>query len=191
VTLRTLLDELDDRLRRFGAPVVEAFRPGLAEEQVREEAGAAGLAAPADVLAWWGWHDGVDGGVPPEYAGPGVRFRPESTIVRPWHALSLADALRVRRWYVEQAAAPPSWLPALHFEGQPLLAVDTDAGTVHVVDEGFPEPSPPQFASLEELAGSLVRLFDEGLVVPDAEDPRVPALDFARLPADLRRLATW
>ena len=46
-------------------------------------------------------------------------------------------------------------------------------------------------ASLAEFVGVVLRLFDEDLIVPHPEDPRVPAYDFAVLDGDLRRLESW
>ena len=100
----------------------------------------------------------------------GAYFRPETTLVRPWHVLSLDDALRIRDAGALQLV-PATWVPLLKFEGRPLLAVDSETGAVHVVDEGFPGPAPPQFQSIAELAATLVRLFDEELVNPDPEEP--------------------
>lgn len=191
--LRALLEQLEDRLRAFGAPVVDAFRPGAPLEQVRAAIAAEGLSAHDDLVTWWGWHDGSDaGGVAADYSGPGIYFRQENTLVGPWHVISLDDALRIRRWWRSTAPqlVPEDWLPVLQFEGTPVLCAD-DAAELHILDEGFPEPPPPQFGSLAEFVAAVIRLFDEGLVVPHPEDERVPWFDAASLEGDLRRLCFW
>jgi hypothetical protein len=185
--LRALLAQLEDRLRAFGAPVVDAFRPGVPPEQLEA------LSLHEDVVTWWSWHDGADAGdVAEDYTGPGIYFRPESTLVGPWHVISLDDALRIRRWWRETAPqlVPESWFPVLQFEGTPVLCAD-DVGVLHVIDEGFPEPPPPQFSSLGDFVATVIRLFDEGLVVPHPEDERVPWFDATALEGDVRRLCFW
>jgi Mg-chelatase subunit ChlD len=191
--LRAPLEELQDRLTAFGAPIVDAFRPGASPERIRAALDAEGLRPHEDVVTWFGWHDGAGGGeVADDYSGPGIYFRPENTLVGPWHVVSLDDALRIRRWW--RAAAreqvPETWLPVLQFEGTPVLCADTDAA-LHVIDEGFPAPSPPQFSSLADFVTAVIRLFDEGLVVSHPEDERVPWFDAASLEGDLRRLCFW
>jgi hypothetical protein len=179
--LRALLEELDDRLRAFGAPVVDAFRPGLPPERVGE--------AHEDVLTWWAWHDGAAAGeVADDYAGPGIYFRPENTLVGPWHVISLDDASRIRRWLREAyPQLPETWLPVLQFEGSPVLCADTADGSLHIVDEGFVD----QFRSLGEFVQLVLELFDSGLVGPHPEDERVPWFDAAALEGGLRRLSFW
>jgi hypothetical protein len=112
--------------------------------------------------------------------------------------LPLADALRIRRALLdehEQLGAPElyleTWVPVLKFEGRPNLCAHCDTGALHVVDEGFPEPPPPQFASLGDFVATVLRLFDEELVEPRADEPRVASFDDARLDGDLRRLVFW
>jgi hypothetical protein len=201
--LSGLLAALEDRLRRFGAPIVEALRPGAPAERVRAELAADGLAAPADLVAWWGWHDGVEGPAVPE--GPGMVERAESVLLDGWRLLSLADALRIRRWTLDDYAraggggvVPRSWVPVLHFTGAAYLAADSavtaGGAPLYLVDggAGLPEPSPtPQLGSLEELVTLVVKLFDDGLAGPDPDDPRVPSLRGAPTTEEVRRLTRW
>ena len=69
--------------------------------------------------------------------------------------LSLADAVRIRRWtladYAQLGApdaVPGSWIPVLHFAGTPYVAADTagvEGGTpLYIVDgaAGLPERPP-------------------------------------------------
>jgi hypothetical protein len=192
--LRPLLEELERQLRQYGAPVVEAFRPGAPAERVRAELEADGLRAHEDLVAWWGWHDGAAGrDVDPAYTGPGIFFGPDTTLIGPWHVISLADALRIRRWYRGEGRME-EWVPVLQFEGQPVLcadpAPDSDA-LLYVVDEGVLAGTPPQFESLADFVRTVLRLFDEGLIVPRPEHDRVPWFEDAGLDAGLRRLTFW
>jgi hypothetical protein len=193
--LRPLLDAFENRLREYGAPVVEALRPGAPPERVRAKLEAEGLGAHDDLVTWWGWHDGaVRHDVDPDYEGPGIFFRPETTLVGPWHAISIADALRIRRWYRDQGLME-TWVPVAQFEGQPVLCAETatPAGDppLHIVDEGVLPGAPPQFASLADFVRTVLRLFDDGLIVPHPEQARVPWFDAAVLDGDLRRLCVW
>ena len=201
--LSGLLAELEERLRRWRAPILEAFRPGASAEQVRSVLGAEGLAVPDAVVAWWGWHDGAEGVDVVE--GPGVVETPENTLVDGWHVLSLADAIRIRRWtladYAQLGApdtVPASWIPLLHFTGSPYLAADTAApeggSPLYVVDgsAGLPEREPqPQFPSLDELVTALIGLFDDGVVRPDPDDARVPSLRGSPDTETVRSLTRW
>src|SRR5206468_1127708 len=90
--LPSLLHELERRLQAFGAPIVEAFCPGVSAETVRHALAAEGVRAPRDLIAWWGWHDGVTlADAPSIDSGPGVYLRSENTLVEDWHVLSLVD----------------------------------------------------------------------------------------------------
>jgi hypothetical protein len=192
--LEPLLEELERQLRQYGAPVVDAFRVGAPAERVRGELEADGLRAHEDLVAWWGWHDGATGrDVDPDYAGPGIFFGPETILIGPWHAMSLADALRIRRWYRAEGRME-GWVPVLQFEGQPVLCADPSPdgdAPLYIVDEGVLAGSPPQFASLADFVRTVLRLFDEGLVVRHPEHERVPWFEDAPLDADLRRLTFW
>ena len=137
--------------------------------------------------------------------GPGIVERAESVLLDGWHLLSQADALRIRRWTLDAYAqaggadiVPRSWVSVLHFTGAAYLAADSASAAggapLYVVDGGaaLPEPSPtPQLGSLEELVSLVVRLFVDGHVRPDPDDPRVPSLRGAPTTEEVRRLTRW
>jgi hypothetical protein len=201
--LGRLLDELEHRLRAFGAPIVEAFHPGAPADRVRTVLAAEGLHAHADVVAWWGWHDGV--ALPdtaPVQSGPGVYLRSENTLVEDWHVLSLADAVRNHRWfraaYAEGGAPdllPRGWFPILMTGAKPAMWVDCgvadDTPAPLYVDEHLPEPTGPLFRSLADFVGAIIHAFDQGLTRPHPEDDHVLAFDGPALKGDLRRLCYW
>jgi len=201
--LRPLLDELERRLRAFGAPIVEAFGPGVPVEEVRAVLAGEGLHAPDDVVVWWGWHNGaVVSDAPPVHSGPGVYLRSENTLVEDWHVLSLSEATRTHRWfradYPGAGAAdllPAGWFPLLVTGAKPTMWIDCTAGAdvpaPLYVDEHLPEPAGPLFPSLADFVGAIIRAFDEGLIRPHPEDARVPTFDAPALKGDLRRLAYW
>jgi hypothetical protein len=198
--LRPLLEELDRRLRAFGAPIVEAFRPGLPAGEVKAVFADEGLSAPDDVVTWWGWHDGAAvSDAPPVVSGPGVYLRSENTLIEDWHVLSLDEATRTHRWfradYADAGAAdllPGGWFPILVTGAKPTMWIDCSGADAPLyVDEHLPEPTEPLFPSLAQFVADVIRAFDQGLIRPHPEDPRVPTIDAATLPGELRRLAFW
>jgi hypothetical protein len=58
--MRSALDRLEAALDAIGSPVVRALRPGMSEEEVVERFHALQLEPPAEVKAWYGWHDGYE-----------------------------------------------------------------------------------------------------------------------------------
>ena len=135
-------------------------------------------------------------------SGPGVHLRAENTLVEDWHVLSLADAVRTHRWFRDDYAAvgaaallPRGWFPILATGAQPTLWIDCSVGDDEAaplyVDEHLPKPEGPLYASLADFVGMIIRAFDEGLVRPHPEDPRVPVFDAPALPDELRRLSFW
>ncbi len=187
--LQRLLGELEQRLRAFGAPIVQAFRPGAPADEVRTVLAAEGLQAHPDVVAWWGWHDGVAlTDAPPVLSGPGVYLRSENTLVEGWHVLSVADAVRNHRWfraaYAESGGPdllPRGWFPILMTGAKPTMWIDCGVAEGSpaplYVDEHLPKPAGPLFRSLVDFVGTIIRAFDEGLTRPHPEDPRVPGTD--------------
>ena len=197
--LDVALARLGAALRAHGAPVTASLRPGLEAADIRRALAAENLHAHEDVVAWWEWHDGAGADVPVA-EGPGMYFRGENTLVGPWHMPTLADALRTRRFYLDQAARagddlpPPSWLPIAMTDGAGELCADTAASgpaPLYILDpETLWERDKPRASSLAEFARLLARAVEEGLVMPHPHDARAPQLDFPRLPAELRRLAS-
>lgn len=200
--LPQLLRELERRLDAFGAPIVEAFRPGASAEEVRSALAAEGHRAHADMVAWWGWHDGVALGGPPVESGPGVYVRAENTLVEDWHVLSVADAVRTHRAFRDDYGAlaasellPGGWFPILATGAKPTLWVDCSVGDDEpaplYVDEHLPKPDGPLYASLADFVAMIITAFDKELVRGHPEDVRVPIFDAPRLPDELRRLSYW
>jgi hypothetical protein len=59
------------------------------------------------------------------------------------------------------------------------------------VDEGVLPGTPPRFESLADFVRTVLRLFDERLIVPHPEHPHVPWFEDGALDGDLRRLCSW
>jgi len=199
--LPALLDELEQRLRAFGAPIAGAFRPGAAPERVREALAAEGVKPHDDLVIWWGWHDGAEV-LPPAPSDPPIPpDSGENMLLGPWHVVSLDESVRFRRWQRNEYEAlgmgdliPQSWVPVLVAGEAGELWADVEAdgpAPLQIRDEGYLGSEPPQFASLEEFVRLAIRAFDEGLVGPDPMFGTAPGLGDAALQTDLRRLIVW
>jgi hypothetical protein len=206
--LQRWLERLEQALRDYGAPIVQAFRPGLPPDAVAEALRAEGLAPHEDVIAWFAWHDAADD-APPQRDGNGgvVRCGGESVLVGPWWMFQLGRALRVRREALEMQAVDVArfgvgaasfeagWLPLATSEGAGELCIDTTAAGPAPLWIHDPETrdgrTSPQFVSLVDLVGALVEVLDRRLVVPHPHDDRAPMVDHTRLPPDLLRLCSW
>ena len=68
----TLLSELEKRWSRRGCPVTELLRPGIAEDVVRRALGRllGERDVPAEIIEWFGWHDGPIGSGEPARLAP-------------------------------------------------------------------------------------------------------------------------
>ena len=58
--LDAALTRLEEALRVYGAPIVDAFRPGLDASYVSHLLRGEGLVPHPDALAWFGWHEGAE-----------------------------------------------------------------------------------------------------------------------------------
>jgi len=128
-----LLTELERLLKRAGSPV-ERLGAGLAPNQVVDILASAGLGAPAELVAWFGWHNGGEANSP-EAAQviPGVFVTSlEEAIARQETLLvGLADVAKTRPNADEDGywGAPRGWLgisddnygPAVDCEGSPRM----------------------------------------------------------------------
>jgi hypothetical protein len=199
--LRGLLNQLEARLEAFGAPIAGVFRPGADAHHVREMLVTEGLPPHADLVTWWGWHDGVQSPTSPVTDGPGIYYRPATTLLGPWHILGLDEALRIRRFLGEahwglpiEQAFPPSWIPILTTDGAGELCADAAAvpeAALHIRDEGYLGGERPLFLSIGELVACMVEAFDAGHVVLGQDGAGTPWLDTQALAGGQRRLAWW
>ena len=206
--LRRSLERLEGALRDYGAPIVQAFRPGLAPDAVTEALRAEGLAPHHDVIAWFGWHDGADVALPQRNDnGEVIRYGGESVLVGPWWMFQLGRALSDRRDALDAQAADvarfgadaasfmAAWLPLATSEGAGELCIDTTAAGPAPLWIHDPETrdgrTSPQFTSLLDLAEALVEVLERRLVVPHPHDDRAAMVDHPRLPPHLLRLCSW
>jgi hypothetical protein len=208
--LDAALERLEQALRGYGAPIADAFRPGLDASCVSDLLRSEGLEPHRDALTWFGWHDAAEIG-PPAYADDGtvIRYGCETVLVGPWWMLTLAQSLEYRRMHLQiirdsvelygeggdADRALESWLPIATSEGAGELCLDTaaaGAAPLYVLDqESLHEGTPQQFASLAEFAAAMTRAVEQGHVIPHPHDSRAAMIDSSELPNDLRPLAYW
>ena len=208
--LDAALARLEEALRGYGAPIVDAFRPGLDASYISDLLRCEGLVPHPDALTWFGWHDAAEI-APPVHADDGsvIRYGCETVLVGPWWMLTLAQSLEYRRMHLkiiggsielygdagDADLAPESWLPIATSEGAGELCLDMAAAGVaplYVLDqETLHERTPEQFASLAEFAAAMTRAVEQGHVIPHPHDSRAAMIDSSELPDDLRPLAYW
>jgi hypothetical protein len=208
--LSAALDSLEEALRGYGAPIVDAFRPGLDVAHVTRALHFEGLKPHPDALTWFGWHDAADI-APPLYGDDGtvIRYGCETVLVGPWWMYTLAQALETRRMHLQilrdavdlygddagDLALVDSWLPIATSEGAGEMCLDcaeAGAAPLYVLDmETLNEVTAPQFASLAEFIAAMTRAIEKRHVIPHPHDSRAAMIDSTDLPDDLRPLAYW
>jgi cell wall assembly regulator SMI1 len=134
-----LLDDLENRWRRQGAPLVERLRRGLDHAEIEALTARVGISLPAEAYTWWGWHDGVTKSVELRV------FREMGGLA--FQALPLAEA--VESYENQRAFAletfpedpdswwAPTWFPISHGEPGILVcdgATSDDAAPVRVIN---------------------------------------------------------
>jgi len=208
--LSAALDGLEAALRGYGAPIVDAFRPGLDAAHVTGALCSEGLKPHSDALTWFGWHDSAEI-APPLHGDDGtvIRYGCETVLVGPWWMYTLEQSLETRRVHLQilrdsidlygddpgNLALVESWLPIATSEGAGDMCLDSAAAgpaPLYVLDmESLDEATRPQFASLTEFTAAMTRAVEQGHVIPHPHDSRAPMIDSADLPDDLRPLAYW
>lgn len=115
-----LLAELEAQWRRHDLLIVQHLRPGLSPEYVRDRLDATGLAAPAELVEWFTWHDGA----------------PSSGWMTPFYHIESFD--KCLEYYTNHTEAY-HWHPSLSPEDPPfrMFPIATSlSGSYLVVDTG-------------------------------------------------------
>lgn len=187
-----LTDELvllERRLRTAGARITSFLGPPLPRATVEAGLVEIGLAPGEEVIAWYGWHNGLVGYSADEPARtedlvPDGQLRSFEEMCSRY--VELRETARI---IVETAPAPyplsiddfwePNWFPVLRLFGKGYLAAECDernlaVSRVHVVwnDDTPDERQPPAFRSLAEfvhwydqaLSGGRYHVDDEGCI---------------------------
>jgi hypothetical protein len=128
------LESLTGELGKLGSPINRYLRPGRPEADVRAALEALGLTPPAELVQWYGWHDGIDYATAAKVEGEGSSIEVFFSLT----PLSLDEAVglcRERRTGIRElfGVDPPGpeadpywrdpWFPILE-GGDSLFAVD-------------------------------------------------------------------
>ena len=103
-----LLIELEREMDRQGSPFSSLAAPPVDARQLDEAEERVGIAFPAELRAWWLWHDGT---IPPQ-----GRLSAHEIGAGGWWPYPLEKALGMWRWWCKEnvpsdAVFPRSWLP--------------------------------------------------------------------------------
>jgi hypothetical protein len=171
--LRASLAGLSEVWSRHGFWVAESAAPGLDEREIRRQLTAYDLDPPAELLTWWGWHNGV---LDPEGANQPDLYR--SSGIDLWALISLDEAIEIMRaWRVaaDRASAgdvalrddvwPQGWLPILG-GGSDSLIMRCDGplrGSLTIKERDEPaNATDVKAASIAELVENAITVIEDG-----------------------------
>jgi len=175
------LQQLEERWREVGAPIVANLRSGLTESEIDTLTAPLGLQLPDEARTWWRWHDGVSADVP---------LRDDRAVGVFWPYQPLAEVVeRCLRWreISDQVAAGgeprwflSTWLPISSEDPLAILVCDcgSEAGAPTPIrritpPEGQPPPE-PLCASFDELVQRWIAAIDCGLWTYEPPGVEVP-----------------
>lgn len=200
--LTVALAGIDEQWSLLGMPVARVAAPGVDRETITNAGASLGLAVPDEVVAWFGWHNGV-------VQEPRPKSR-ERILVGRWELTSLEEAVaeyEERRRLAQDEVEPPwsidDFWPAHFFPlslatSSDTLAVDCsgpsdEPAAVYVIawDTGLPATRRgPVAASVTELAELFHQVLCGGWHRYDGDGQR-HHFDENGLPEDLRRPLLW
>jgi hypothetical protein len=177
--LGAALSRLEAILDRSGAAIVPLLHPGIGQPEVLAAFDGIGLSPSAEVVTWFGWHDGAgEPGVPTTRIElvPGGEFYGTHDLCREY-LQARSTALEV----ASNAADLPSktgfhataddlwrasWFPLLRLFGKGYLAVDLDAGDetspVHIIWHDT-DPYLGEWPTVRAFVETLIYRFEEGI----------------------------
>lgn len=174
------LTRLENLLARFGAAMVPVLRPGIDEAQIGSALDGVGLQPTAEVVAWFGWHDGAgERGMPSEV----IELVPGGEFYDLGHLC--VEYVTTRRIAAQVAAMPGStfdadqrwprhWFPLLRLFGKGFLAVelgssDRTTSPVHVVwhDSNPEDRARVAWPSIRTFIETVIGRFETGTYTVD------------------------
>jgi hypothetical protein len=177
--LAAALSRLEAILDRSGAAIVPLLHPGIGQPEVLAAFDGIGLSPSAEVVTWYGWHDGAGAPGLPSMAielVPGGEFYDLRYLCGEYQqARSAAD-------YVASSAADlpsktgfhataddlwrVSWFPLLRLFGKGYLAVDLGAGDetspVHIKWHDT-DPYLGEWPTVRAFVETVIYRFEEGI----------------------------
>lgn len=190
--LAAALARLEAILRRSEAAIVPLLHPGIDEAKVTSILAGVGLSPSAELLTWFGWHDGAGS---PGIPSVGIRFVPGGEF---YDLRYLCDEYVMTRNAAADVAVmpggvfdaeelwPAQWFPLLRLFGKGFLAVDlagNDGSTspVHIVwhDSDPEERALVAWESVGSFVEALNDRFNEGIYSVDEDGiVRGPTIDY-------------
>jgi cell wall assembly regulator SMI1 len=187
--LAAALSRLESILARSRAAIVPLLHPGIDEAEVARLLAGVGLTPSAEVVTWFGWHDGAGtSGV----SSVAVRFLPGGEFYDLRH---LCDEYEMTRSVASDVAAmpmsvfdveqlwPTHWFPLLRLFGKGLLAVDLAANEgstspVHIVWHDSDLDERADWESVGSFVETVIDRFEEGVYTIDDDGiVRGPTID--------------
>ncbi len=165
-----LLDELEQRWRTLGLPLLDRLRPGLTDAEIDTLVAPLGLDLPEEARTWWRWHDGID---LEGATGNGWTFGPDR---RPFGPLAAAvgecERLRTMAGELADPSAgrdetywwSPTWFP-LTTGGKPLVCDCAVAGRVtpiRIYDTHVETFHKPRADSFGQVVTWWIEAYDNG-----------------------------
>jgi hypothetical protein len=172
------LSRLESILVRSRAAIVPLLHPGIDEAEVARLLARLGLRPSAELVTWFGWHDGAGSPGVPSVA---VRFVPGGE----FHDLRhLCDQYVMKRSNASDVAAMPGsvydveqlwpthWFPLLRLFGKGYLAVDLAANEgstspVHIVWHDIDLDERADWESVRSFVETVIDRFEEGVYSVD------------------------
>ena len=146
--------DFEEQLRVHAPEVADRLAPPHPDPAGAVAEACPGLVLPADLVAWWSWHDGM---TPPERSapalGPSLTFFSTHGALREW---------RLERESAQRAAEPPD-MPAGHFWPATWLPVLSDGGVALAFDLGPRAPRAGVIYKERETMGSNAPVIAGGL----------------------------
>jgi hypothetical protein len=152
-----------DYLEAFGRtvaarrPEVAArLLPGLAGDEVRRRLGE----VPGQVVEWFEWCNGVDGG----------ETNDDVAVIPGYYPLSLDEAINLRPIYEGDEVLAPNWIPLLQGPSSDIYAaVWSDPSQVSVAWVVIEEETEIEYAGIRQMVESFTACYDRGEYVVDED----------------------
>jgi hypothetical protein len=179
--LAAALELLEAILQRSGAAIVPILHPGIEEREVRATLQSVGLTPSAEVVTWFGWHNGAGGrGMPTTH----IELVPAGAFYYLRYLCGDYQKVRSVAEYVASTTAElpsktgfrataddlwrVSWFPLLSLLGKGSIAVDLGAGEttspVHIVwaDGDLELRSRPVWPTIRAFVETVIVRFEDG-----------------------------
>lgn len=158
-----LLERFDAKLRTLGAPIVDAWAPGLDDEEIDAVLLPLGIDLPEEARVWWRWHDG-----PRAEAAPIARHLfggREALALRMEADVYASEGETMKEvWGVEKLLSPVTDKPAIYFG-----CGGRRDDPVPIYTQNDVEAPSEVLASIGELVLAWVDLMDRGVWIPRAD----------------------